>query len=70
VVAVATSPEHRFSKDLQTVIRLLPGIGAGGHRDHPAVAVEAGGTIAMPITRTITVTATSTGHGVSLTPTR
>jgi hypothetical protein len=34
------------------------------------VAVEAGGTIAMPITRTITVTATSTGHGVSLTPTR
>jgi hypothetical protein len=30
VVAVATSPEHRFSKDLQTVIRLLPGIGVEG----------------------------------------
>jgi hypothetical protein len=30
VVAVATSPGHRFSKDLQPVVRLLSGIGVEG----------------------------------------
>jgi hypothetical protein len=69
-VRVTFHPDPREEPDDRLEVLGEPVLGAGGHRDHPAVAVEAGGTIAMPITRTITVTATSTGHGVSLTPTR